>query len=167
LTRLLSARPVSSSLRPSLSPAAAASASNGEIIIADEEFTRSDVARKLQQRPSNEHKSEIHKSGGIVHFTRTGPGRVAWKFIAAMRHPEMSFVFAATASPPGMAGCLQNRTTSPRPTASCSSQVRPAAGKTTTLNYMVDLINSARAQIVTSRTREFVHEKQAPPLSVS
>jgi twitching motility protein PilT len=139
---------------------------NGEIILADEdalsEAEVSDIANRLlneQQRKKFETEWELCIS--LLHSTA---GRVRITFYRRNGHPELSFRFCgeriATREELGLPGRLDELARKPNGLVLITGPT--GAGKTTTLNYLVDLINSERrCKIVTIEDPiEFVHENK-------
>jgi twitching motility protein PilT len=139
---------------------------NGEIILADEdalsEAEVSDIANRLlneQQRKKFETEWELCIS--LLHSTA---GRVRITFYRRNGHPELSFRFCgeriATREELGLPERLDELARKPNGLVLITGPT--GAGKTTTLNYLVDLINSERrCKIVTIEDPiEFVHENK-------
>jgi len=139
---------------------------NGEIIIADEdaltEAQTSAMAESLlneQQRKKFEQEWELCIS--LLHRTA---GRVRATFYRRNGYPEMSFRFCgdriATRQELGLPERLDELARKPNGLVLITGPT--GAGKTTTLNYLVDLINSERrCKIVTIEDPiEFVHQNK-------
>jgi twitching motility protein PilT len=139
---------------------------NGEIIIADEDaLTEEDVtgiANNLlneQQRKKFEVEWELCIS--LLHSTA---GRVRVTFYRRNGHPELSFRFCgeriASREQLGLPERIDELARKPNGLVLITGPT--GAGKTTTLNYLVDLINSERrCKIVTIEDPiEFVHENK-------
>ncbi len=139
---------------------------NGEIIIADEdaltEAAISNMANGLfneQQRRKFEQEWELCIS--ILHSVA---GRVRATFYRREGHPEMSFRFCgeriATRNELGLPDKIDDLARRPNGLVLITGPT--GAGKTTTLNYLVDLINSERrCKIVTIEDPiEFVHQNK-------
>ena len=100
-----------------------------------------------------------------ISLLHTAGGRVRATFYRRNGHPgnEPAFLRRAHRHARGTGPARQDWTNWPAgPTAWCWSPAPPGAGKTTTLNYLVDLINSERrCKIVTIEDPiEFVHENK-------
>jgi twitching motility protein PilT len=139
---------------------------NGEIIIADEDaLTEEDVtgiANNLlneQQRKKFEVEWELCIS--LLHSTA---GRVRVTFYRRNGHPELSFRFCgeriASREQLGLPERIDELARKPNGLVLITGPT--GAGKTTTLNYLVDLINSERrCKIVTIEDPiEFVHQNK-------
>lgn len=139
---------------------------NGEIIIADEdamseeEITR--IANSLlneQQRKKFEQEWEL-----CISLLHKSAGRVRATFYKRNGHPEMSFRFCgekiATRPELGLPEKIDDLARKPNGLFLITGPT--GAGKTTTLNYMVDVINTERrCKIVTIEDPiEFVHENK-------
>ncbi len=139
---------------------------NGEIIIADEDALTEDqisaMANSLMndlQRKKFEEEWELCIS--ILHSVA---GRVRATFYRRNNHAEMSFRFCgdkvSTRQELGLPEKLDDLARKPNGLVLITGPT--GAGKTTTLNYLVDLINSERrCKIVTIKDPiEFVHENK-------
>jgi twitching motility protein PilT len=139
---------------------------NGEIIIADEDALTEEqisvMAESLlneQQRKKFEHEWELCIS--ILHSVA---GRVRVTFYRRNNHPEMSFRFCgetiATRQELGLPAKVDELARRPNGLVLITGPT--GAGKTTTLNYLVDVINSERrCKIVTIEDPiEFVHQNK-------
>ena len=139
---------------------------NGEIILADEdaltEAEVTDIAQGLlneQQRKKFEQEWELCIS--LLHKTA---GRVRATFYKRNGHPEMSFRFCgeriASREELGLPERIDELARKPNGLVLITGPT--GAGKTTTLNYLVDLINSERrCKIVTIEDPiEFVHQNK-------
>jgi len=139
---------------------------NGEIIIADEDaLTSKDVAEMTgsllneQQRRKFEEEWELCIS--VLHSVA---GRIRATFYRRNGSPEMSLRFCgghiATREDLGLPDKIDDLARRPNGLVLVTGPT--GAGKTTTLNYMVDLINSERrCKIVTIEDPiEFVHENK-------
>jgi twitching motility protein PilT len=139
---------------------------NGEIIIADEDaLSEGQVAQitgKLlneQQRKKFEEEWEL-----CISLVHPAAGRVRATFYRRNGNPEMSFRFCgdriATREELGLPEKIDDLARRPNGLVLVTGPT--GAGKTTTLNYMVDLINSERrCKIVTIEDPiEFVHENK-------
>src|SRR5882757_6653471 len=136
---------------------------NGEIIIADEDvLTESDVEQiansVLNEQQKRKFEQEWELCISLVHGTA---GRVRVTFYRRNGHPEMSFRFCgdriASREWLGLPEKLDELARRPNGLVLVTGPT--GAGKTTTLNYLVDLINSERrCKIVTIEDPiEFVH----------
>jgi len=136
---------------------------NGEIIMADEDALSEDEAEAIaysllneQQRKKFDHEWELCIS--LVHSIA---GRVRATFYRRNGHPEMSCRFCgdrvATREELGLPEKLDELGRKPNGLVLVTGPT--GAGKTTTLNYLVDLVNSERrCKIVTIEDPiEFVH----------
>jgi twitching motility protein PilT len=139
---------------------------NGEIIIADEdaitETEVADIAHALlneQQRKKFDAEWELCIS--LLHSTA---GRVRVTFYRRNGHPELSFRFCgeriSTRQELGLPEKLDELARKPNGLVLITGPT--GAGKTTTLNYLLDLINSERrCKIVTIEDPiEFVHQNK-------
>jgi twitching motility protein PilT len=136
---------------------------NGEIILADEDaLTEKDVTEVAygllneQQRRKFDDEWEL-----CISLLHSAAGRVRATFYRRNGHPEMSFRFCgdriATRAELGLPEKIDDLARKPNGLVLVTGPT--GAGKTTTLNYMVDLINSERrCKIVTIEDPiEFVH----------
>ena len=139
---------------------------NGEIIIADEdaltETEISEMADSLMNEPQRKKfEQEWELCISILHSVA---GRVRATFYRRNNHTELSFRFCgekvATRSELGLPEKLDELARKPNGLLLITGPT--GAGKTTTLNYLVDLINSERrCKIVTIEDPiEFVHENK-------
>jgi len=139
---------------------------NGEIIIADEDSLAENDCEQIangllneQQKKKFEQEWELCIS--LVHKVA---GRVRVTFYRRNGHPEMSFRFCGDriASREWLGLPEKIDDLARRPNGLVLVTGPTGAGKTTTLNYMVDLINSERrCKIVTIEDPiEFVHENK-------
>ena len=139
---------------------------NGEIILADEDALDEEEVTNItnsllndQQRKKFETEWELCIS--LLHGTA---GRVRVTFYRRNGHPELSFRFCgeriATREELGLPGRLDELARKPYGLILITGPT--GAGKTTTLNYLVDLINSERrCKIVTIEDPiEFVHQNK-------
>src|SRR5215468_2479501 len=139
---------------------------NGEIIIADEDAMSeqqvaeiSDSLLNDQQRRKFEEEWEL-----CISLLHPAAGRVRATFYRRNGNPEMSFRFCgdriATRDELGLPEKIDDLARRPNGLVLVTGPT--GAGKTTTLNYMVDLINSERrCKIVTIEDPiEFVHENK-------
>ena len=139
---------------------------NGEIIIADEDaLTAADVQRiassLLNEQQLKKFELEWELCISLLHSTA---GRVRATFYRRNGHPEMSFRFCgervAARQELGLPEKLDDLARRPNGLVLITGPT--GAGKTTTLNYLVDVINSERrCKIVTIEDPiEFVHENK-------
>ncbi len=139
---------------------------NGEIIIADEDaLTAADVQRiagsLLNEQQLKKFEQEWELCISLLHNTA---GRVRATFYRRNGHPEMSFRFCgehvAARQELGLPEKLDDLARRPNGLVLITGPT--GAGKTTTLNYLVDVINSERrCKIVTIEDPiEFVHENK-------
>jgi twitching motility protein PilT len=139
---------------------------NGEIIIAEEDVVGeqdvvqiTDALLNEQQRKKFEQEWEL-----CISLLHASAGRVRATFYRRNGHPEMSFRFCgdriATRDELGLPDNIDDLARKPNGLVLVTGPT--GAGKTTTLNYMVDLINSERrCKIVTIEDPiEFVHENK-------
>lgn len=139
---------------------------NGEVIIADEDAVTAEQVTEIaydllneQQRAKFEQEWEL-----CISLLHSVAGRVRATFYRRNGHPEMSFRFCgdriATRQELGLPEKLDELARRPNGLVLVTGPT--GAGKTTTLNYMVDLINSERrCKIVTIEDPiEFVHENK-------
>ncbi len=139
---------------------------NGEIIIADEDaLTEKEVAAMagslLNEQQKRKFEREWELCISLVHRTA---GRVRVTFYRRNGQPEMSFRFCgdriATREELGLPERIDDLARRPNGLVLITGPT--GAGKTTTLNYLVDLINSERrCKIVTIEDPiEFVHQNK-------
>jgi twitching motility protein PilT len=139
---------------------------NGEIIIADEDaMTEEEITRiansllNEQQRKKFEGEWEL-----CISLLHKSAGRVRATFYKRNGHPEMSFRFCgekiATRHELGLPEKIDDLARKPNGLFLITGAT--GAGKTTTLNYLVDVINTERrCKIVTIEDPiEFVHENK-------
>lgn len=139
---------------------------NGEIIIADEDAlsetdisAMSDSLLNEQQRKKFEQEWEL-----CISLLHPQAGRVRITFYRRNGHPEMSFRFCgeriASREELGLPERIDELARKPNGLVLITGPT--GAGKTTTLNYLVDLINSERrCKIVTIEDPiEFVHQNK-------
>lgn len=139
---------------------------NGEIILADEDALNetdiTDITNGLlneQQRKKFENEWEL-----CISLLHSAAGRVRVTFYRRNGHPELSFRFCgdriATREELGLPERLDELARKPNGLVLITGPT--GAGKTTTLNYLVDLINSERrCKIVTIEDPiEFVHQNK-------
>src|SRR6516162_7343503 len=139
---------------------------NGEIIIADEDaLTEAELGEMayslLNEQQRNKFDQEWELCISLVHRTA---GRIRATFYRRNGHPEISCRFCGDRIPDREALGLPDKIDdlARRPNGLVLVTGPTGAGKTTTLNYMVDLINSERrCKIVTIEDPiEFVHENK-------
>jgi len=139
---------------------------NGEIILADEDaLTEEDITAMadslLNEQQMDKFNSEWELCISLLH---SAAGRVRATFYKRNGHPEMSFRFCgdniSTREQLGLPDKLDDLARRPNGLVLITGPT--GAGKTTTLNYLVDLINSERrCKIVTIEDPiEFVHENK-------
>src|SRR5271157_4329814 len=139
---------------------------NGEIIIADNDaLTETDVEVMAESLLNEQQKRKFEQEWelciSLVHKTA---GRVRATFYRRNGHPEMSFRFCgdhvATRQALGLPDKIDELARRPNGLVLVTGPT--GAGKTTTLNYLVDLINTERrCKIVTIEDPiEFVHENK-------
>ncbi len=139
---------------------------NGEIIIADEDaLTVEDITGMadslLNEQQQQKFESEWELCISLLHGVG---GRVRATFYRRNGHPEMSFRFCgeriATREELGLPEKIDDLARKPNGLVLVTGPT--GAGKTTTLNYLVDLINSERrCKIVTIEDPiEFVHQNK-------
>jgi twitching motility protein PilT len=139
---------------------------NGEIIIADEDVLRPEQIAEMtntllnpQQRAKFEQEWEL-----CISLLHSRAGRVRATFYRRNGNPEVSLRFCGSRIPTrqelGLPEKLDDLARKPNGLVLVTGPT--GAGKTTTLNYMVDLINSERrCKIVTIEDPiEFVHENK-------
>ncbi len=139
---------------------------NGEIIIADEDsLTETEVAQITDRLLNEQQKQKFAQEWELcISLLHSAAGRVRATFYRRNGHPEMSFRFCgdriATREQLGLPEKIDDLARRPNGLVLVTGPT--GAGKTTTLNYMVDLINSERrCKIVTIEDPiEFVHENK-------
>jgi twitching motility protein PilT len=139
---------------------------NGEIIIADEDaLTQAEVADMALSLLNPQQKAKFDQEWELcISLLHTRAGRVRATFYRRNGAPEMSFRFCgdriATREQLGLPEKLDDLARRPNGLVLITGPT--GAGKTTTLNYLVDLINSERrCKIVTIEDPiEFVHENK-------
>ncbi len=140
---------------------------NGEIIIADEDaLTLEDITTMANSLLNELQKKKFEKEWELcISLLHSVAGRVRMTFYARNGHPEMSFRFCgeriAAREELGLPKALDELARKPNGLVLITGPT--GAGKTTTLNYLVDLINSERrCKIVTIEDPiEFVPSEQA------
>src|SRR5437868_5955583 len=136
---------------------------NGEIIIADEDvLTERDVADIAESLLNEQQKKKFEQEWELcISLMHPAAGRVRATFYRRNGHPEMSFRFCgdriSTRLDLGLPEKIDELARRPNGLVLVTGPT--GAGKTTTLNYMVDLINNERrCKIVTIEDPiEFVH----------
>src|SRR5437764_15305920 len=136
---------------------------NGEIIIADEDvLTERDVADIAESLLNEQQKEKFEQEWELcISLLHSAAGRVRATFYKRNGHPEMSFRFCgervAEREELGLPEKLDDLARRPNGLVLVTGPT--GAGKTTTLNYLVDLINNERrCKIVTIEDPiEFVH----------
>jgi twitching motility protein PilT len=136
---------------------------NGEIIIADEDALAEDEIQVMAERLLNEQQRKKFEQEWelCISLLHSVAGRVRVTFYKRNGHPEMSFRFCgesiATREELGLPEKIDDLARRPNGLVLITGPT--GAGKTTTLNYLVDLINSERrCKIVTIEDPiEFVH----------
>jgi twitching motility protein PilT len=139
---------------------------NGEIIIADEDaLTEEEVAGMAECLLNEQQKRKFDQEWELcISLQHRAAGRVRATFYRRNGHPEMSFRFCgdriASRLELGLPEKLDDLARRPNGLVLVTGPT--GAGKTTTLNYLVDLINSERrCKIVTIEDPiEFVHENK-------
>ncbi|MCX6923761.1 MAG: ATPase, T2SS/T4P/T4SS family, partial [Verrucomicrobia bacterium] len=139
---------------------------NGEIILADEDaLSESEVAAMAAGLLNGQQQKKFDEEWELcISLLHPAAGRVRATFYRRNGHPEMSFRFCGEHIPSredlGLPEKIDDLTRKPNGLVLVTGPT--GAGKTTTLNYMVDLINSERrCKIVTIEDPiEFVHENK-------
>ncbi len=139
---------------------------NGEIIIADEDaLTEEDITEMADSLLNDLQKKKFEQEWELcISLLHSVAGRVRMTFYRRNGHPEMSFRFCgdrvATREELGLPPHLDDLARKPNGLVLITGPT--GAGKTTTLNYLVDLINSERrCKIVTIEDPiEFVHQNK-------
>src|SRR4051794_28282960 len=139
---------------------------NGEIIIADEDaLTEGDVSQIAYGLLNDQQKTKLDSEWELcISLQHRVAGRLRATFYRRNGHPEMSFRFCgehiASREELGLPEKIDDLARRPNGLVLVTGPT--GAGKTTTLNYMVDLINSERrCKIVTIEDPiEFVHENK-------
>jgi len=136
---------------------------NGEIIIADEDaLTEAEITLMAESLLNEQQRRKFDQEWELcISLLHSVAGRVRATFYRRNGHPEMSFRFCgeriATREELGLPEKIDDLARRPNGLVLVTGPT--GAGKTTTLNYMVDLINSERrCKIVTIEDPiEFVH----------
>lgn len=139
---------------------------NGEIILADEDaLTEAEVSAMTDGLLNEQQKRKFEQEWELcISLLHSVAGRVRATFYRRNGHPEMSFRFCgesiATRDELGLPDRIDELAR--RPNGLILITGPTGAGKTTTLNYLVDLINSERrCKIVTIEDPiEFVHQNK-------
>ncbi|MGO8676393.1 MAG: type IV pilus twitching motility protein PilT [Limisphaerales bacterium] len=139
---------------------------NGEIIIADEDaLTEQEVASMADCLLNEQQKRKFDQEWELcISLQHRAAGRVRATFYRRNGHPEMSFRFCgdriASRRELGLPEKIDDLARRPNGLVLVTGPT--GAGKTTTLNYLVDLINTERrCKIVTIEDPiEFVHENK-------
>ncbi len=139
---------------------------NGEIIIADEDaLTENDITEMADSLMNEQQRSKFDADWELcISILHSVAGRVRATFYRRNNHPEMSLRICgdkiSTRAELGLPEKLDELTRKPNGLVLITGPT--GAGKTTTLNYLVDLINNERrCKIVTIEDPvEFVHENK-------
>jgi twitching motility protein PilT len=139
---------------------------NGEIIIADEDaLTEEEITRIANSLLNEQQKKKFEQEWELcISMLHKSAGRVRATFYKRNGHPEMSFRFCgeriASREELGLPEKVDEMARKPNGLFLITGPT--GAGKTTTLNYMVDVINNERrCKIVTIEDPiEFVHENK-------
>jgi twitching motility protein PilT len=139
---------------------------NGEIIIADEDALKEEEITAMAESLLNEQqKKKFEQEWELcISLLHSVAGRVRATFYRRNGHPEMSFRFCgervATREELGLPDKLDELVLKPNGLILITGPT--GAGKTTTLNYLVDVINrERRCKIVTIEDPiEFVHQNK-------
>ena len=139
---------------------------NGEIIIADEDaLTEEEITAMADSLMNEQQRIKFEQEWELcISILHSVAGRVRATFYRRNNHPEMSLRFCgeriASRTELGLPDKLDELARKPNGLVLITGPT--GAGKTTTLNYLVDLINSERrCKIVTIEDPiEFVHENK-------
>jgi len=139
---------------------------NGEIIIADEDaLTQEEITRMADSLLNEQQKKKFEQEWELcISLLHKNAGRVRATFYRRNGHPELSFRFCgeriASREDLGLPEKIDDLARRPNGLVLITGPT--GAGKTTTLNYLVDLINSERrCKVVTIEDPiEFVHENK-------
>ena len=139
---------------------------NGEIIIADEDaLTENEIAEMANSLMNDQQRAKFEQEWELcISILHSAAGRVRATFYKRNNHPEMSLRFCgdkvSTRAELGLPEKIDDLARKPNGLVLITGPT--GAGKTTTLNYLVDLINSERrCKIVTIEDPiEFVHENK-------
>ncbi|HTV39513.1 MAG TPA: PilT/PilU family type 4a pilus ATPase [Candidatus Sulfotelmatobacter sp.] len=139
---------------------------NGEIILADEDaLTEEDITSMMNGLLNEQQRAKFEQDWELcISLLHSAAGRVRVTFYRREGHPEMSLRFCGDriASRQELGLPPQIDELARRPNGLMLITGPTGAGKTTTLNYLVDLINSERrCKIVTIEDPiEFVHQNK-------
>ncbi|HEX3988034.1 MAG TPA: PilT/PilU family type 4a pilus ATPase [Verrucomicrobiae bacterium] len=139
---------------------------NGEIILADEGgLTAEEITRLAESLLNEQQRKKLEDDWELcISLHHEAVGRVRATFYRRNGHPEISFRFCGhSIAPRGELGLPEKiDELARRPNGLLLVTGPTGAGKTTTLNYLVDLINSERrCKIVTIEDPiEFVHDNK-------
>ena len=139
---------------------------NGEIIIADEDaLTEKEITAMADSLLNEQQKKKFEQEWELcISLLHSAAGRVRLTFYRRNGHPEMSFRFCgdrvAAREELGLPRQIDELARKPNGLVLVTGPT--GAGKTTTLNYLVDLINNERrCKIVTIEDPiEFVHQNK-------
>ncbi len=139
---------------------------NGEIIIADEDaMSEEEISRMANNLLNEQQKKKFEQEWELcISLLHKSAGRVRATFYKRNGHPEMSFRFCgeriATRTELGLPEKIDDMARKPNGLFLITGPT--GAGKTTTLNYLVDVINNERrCKIVTIEDPiEFVHQNK-------
>ena len=139
---------------------------NGEIIIADEDALTQEEITEMSDSLLNDHqKKKFEQEWELcISLLHSAAGRVRATFYRRDGHPEMSFRFCgevvSSREELGLPEKIDDLARRPNGLVLITGPT--GAGKTTTLNYLVDLINNERrCKIVTIEDPiEFVHQNK-------
>jgi twitching motility protein PilT len=139
---------------------------NGEIIIADEDaLTEEEITRMTESLLNEQQKEKFEREWELcISLLHSVAGRVRVTFYRRNGHPEISLRFCgeriASRQELGLPEKIDELTRRPNGLVLITGPT--GAGKTTTLNYLVDLINNERrCKIVTIEDPiEFVHQNK-------
>jgi twitching motility protein PilT len=139
---------------------------NGEIILADEDaLTEGEIIDMVDSLLNEQQRAKFEQDWELcISLLHSVAGRVRVTFYRRDGHPEMSLRFCgdrvASRDELGLPGQLDELARRPNGLVLITGPT--GAGKTTTLNYLVDLINSERrCKIVTIEDPiEFVHQNK-------
>jgi twitching motility protein PilT len=139
---------------------------NGEIILADEDaLTEADITAMVDSLLNEQQRAKFEQDWELcISLLHSAAGRVRVTFYRRDGHPELSLRFCGDriASRAELGLPQQIEELARRPNGLVLITGPTGAGKTTTLNYLVDLINSERrCKIVTIEDPvEFVHRNK-------
>jgi twitching motility protein PilT len=139
---------------------------NGEIILADEDaLTEKEITAMANNMLNDQQRAKFEQDWELcISLLHSVAGRVRVTFYMREGHPEMSFRFCgdriASREELGLPSQIEELARKPNGLVLITGPT--GAGKTTTLNYLVDLINSERrCKIVTIEDPiEFVHQNK-------